>query len=183
MKPLNKAMVERAQALNIPTDYVDTVGEHCPPGSVDHTFSRHSLYDDVVTGSDDGKPVAPLLGNLAGYDSGAADVYIGFFNPFLIYNDHVVTYRFIPDGIDRSVQEIIWLVRDDAVEGRDYDLQRLTWLWDVTTVADKTIIEKNQLGVLSRYYEPGPLAGMEFYTRRFLDLYTSRMARAADLPA
>ena len=41
----------------------------------------------------------------------------------------------------------IEVVRDDAEEGKDYDIDRMKWLWDVTTIADKTIIEKNQEGV------------------------------------
>ena len=96
-------------------------------------------------------------------------------NPLLIYNDYAVIYRFIPIDQETSVQEIIWLVREDAEEGRDYELDRLCWLWDVTTVADKLIIEKNQEGVNSRFYEPGPLAEMEFYTQRFLDYYVARL--------
>jgi len=179
MKPLNAALEARAAALGIPTDTIDNVGPHCPEGSIDYTISRHSLYDGVMTGSDGGVPVAPLLGDIKGYDSGACDLYIGIFNPMLVYNDHAVIYRFIPVDRETSVQEIIWLVREDATEGQDYDLDRLTWLWDVTTVADKSIIEMNQSGVNSRYYTPGPLAGMEAYTRRFLDLYTARMARIA----
>lgn len=176
VKPYNMAMEPRARELGISTDYVDRVGAQCPPGSVDYTFSRHSLYEGYATGSDDGRPVAPLLGSLAGYDQAASDVYVGILNPMLIYNDHVVIYRFIPVDRSNSIQEIIWLVRDDAEEGRDYDTKRLTWLWDVTTVADKLIIEKNQDGVNSRYYEPGPLAEMEIYTQRFIDDYLARLS-------
>ena len=178
MAPLNEALQPRAEALDIPTDLIDRVGPLCPEGSIDYTVSRHSLYDNWDTGSQDGKPVAPLLGDLKGYDQGACDLYVGIFNPILIYNDHAVIYRFIPVDKDTSAQEIIWLVRDDAVEGRDYDRERLTWLWDVTTRADKFIVEKNQEGVNSRFYEPGPLAGMEAFTQRFLDLYANRLARA-----
>ena len=58
---------------------------------------------------------------------------------------------------------------------RDYDPDRLTWLWDVTTEADKRIIEANQQGVASRFYEPGPLVEMESYTRRFHDAYLAKM--------
>ena len=57
--------------------------------------------------------------------------------------------------------------RRRAVEGRDYDRAKLTWLWDVTTIADKEIIERNQLGVDSRFYEPGPLSPMEDFTLQF----------------
>ena len=159
------------------TDFIDRVGPGpCPPGSVDYSYSRHSLYEAYDTGSDNGKPVAPLLGSLQGYDQGAMDPYVGFLNPLLVYNDHAVIYRFIPIDRERSVQEILWLVHEDAEEGRDYDLQRLTWLWDATTKADKHIIEKNQKGVNSRFYQPGPLAEMEV-TQRFINYYLERLAR------
>jgi Rieske 2Fe-2S family protein len=65
--------------------------------------------------------------------------------------------------------EVIWLVRGDAEAGRDYDLERLTWLWKLTSVADKRIIELNQQGINSRYYQPGPYSEMEQDTRRFIE--------------
>jgi len=179
VEPFNDAMAPRAKELGISTAVVDRVGPLGLPGAVDYTLSRHALYDGYVTGSEDGKPLAPLLGQIGGYDQAASDLYLGMLNPVLIYNDHAVIYRFIPVNRDRSVQEIIWLVRDDAEPGRDYDPDRLTWLWDVTTLADKLIIEKNQEGVASRYYTPGPLAGMEAYTQRFIDYYLARYGRAA----
>jgi Rieske 2Fe-2S family protein len=57
--------------------------------------------------------------------------------------------------------ELLWLVRGDAREGRDYDLDKLTWLWRVTTEADKRITEDAQKGVNSRFYEPGPYSPAE----------------------
>ena len=44
-----------------------------------------------------------------------------------------------------------------------------TWLWKVTSLADKRIIELNQQGVSSRFYEPGPYTPMEQHTRRFVE--------------
>ena len=176
VEPYNEAMEARAAAQGVSTAFIDRVGPLCPDGSVDYTYSRHSLYETHDTGSEDGKPLAPLLGRLKGYDQGASDLYVGMFNPMLIYNDYAVLYRFVPISQGKSVQEIIWLVHEDAEEGRDYDLERLCWLWDVTTVADKHIIEKNQEGVNSRFYEPGPLAEMEFYTQRFLDYYVAKLS-------
>jgi Rieske 2Fe-2S family protein len=38
-----------------------------------------------------------------------------------------------------------------AVEGTDYDIERFTWLWDVSSIADKTIINHNQKGVNSKF--------------------------------
>jgi Rieske 2Fe-2S family protein len=93
----------------------------------------------------------------------------------LAYCDHVVLYRFTPRGLRSTDCEITWLVNESAREGTDYDRADLTWLWDVTTIADKTIIERNQAGVDSRFYVPGPLSPMEDFTRRFLQWYVAIM--------
>jgi Rieske 2Fe-2S family protein len=93
----------------------------------------------------------------------------------LAYCDHVVLYRFTPRGLRSTDCEITWLVNESAREGIDYDREALTWLWDVTTIADKTIIERNQAGVDSRFYAPGPLSPMEDFTRRFLQWYVATM--------
>jgi hypothetical protein len=76
--------------------------------------------------------------------------------------------------------EILWLVRGDAEEGRDYDNERLSWMWVVTSIADKRITEDNQKGVNSRYYEPGPLAGMEGRQRRFVEWYLHEMGQGSN---
>jgi len=65
------------------------------------------------------------------------------------------------------------------VAGRDYDPERLTWLWDVTSQADKRIIERNQAGVASRAYEPGPFSLMEPGTRAYVERYVVELARCA----
>jgi Rieske 2Fe-2S family protein len=147
---------------------------------IDRSFDRYPLLRGHLTGSRDGKPVAPLMGTITGYDGGATDVHIGPTTFGLAYCDHVVLYRFTPRGIRITDCEITWLVNGSAVEGKDYDRAALTWLWDVTTVADKQIIERNQAGVDSRFYEPGPLTPMEDFTRRFLEWYVSTMRGPTD---
>ena len=142
---------------------------------VDRGFERYALLRGHKTGSRDGSPVAPLLGTITSYDGGATDLHLGPLTFGLAYCDHVVLYRFTPRGLRDTDCEITWLVNGSAVEGRDYDRASLTWLWDVTTLADKQIIERNQAGVDSRFYEPGPLSSMEDFTRRFLDWYVSTM--------
>ncbi|MDQ2860123.1 MAG: aromatic ring-hydroxylating dioxygenase subunit alpha [Pseudomonadota bacterium] len=128
------------------------------------------------TGSADGKLVAPLMDKREGDAGGCLFAEAGFLSAFLAYADHGVIYRFIPRAPLESEMEVIWLVRGDAVEGRDYDLGRLTWLWDVTSMADKRIIEMNQAGVRSRAYEPGPYSLMEPGTRAYTDRYLSELA-------
>jgi Rieske 2Fe-2S family protein len=141
----------------------------------DRGFDRYPLLRGHQTGSRDGKPVAPLLGTIRGYDGATTDLHLGPMMFGLAYSDHVVLYRFTPRAPRLTDCEVTWLVRDDAVEGRDYDVAKLTWLWDVTTIADKRIIERNQAGVDSRFYVPGPLSAMEDFTQRFLLWYVAAM--------
>jgi phenylpropionate dioxygenase-like ring-hydroxylating dioxygenase large terminal subunit len=129
-----------------------------------------------VTGSADGKSVAPLLGDIKDYDGGATDIQVGPVTFGLAYCDHVVLYRFTPLSVDSTDCDITWLVKGSAVEGQDYDTKQLTWLWDVTTVADQHIIERNQAGVNSRFYEPGPYSKMEDFTQKFVDWYVGTIS-------
>ena len=150
-----------------------------PHFGLDCGFDRYPLMRGHLTGSRDGQPLAPLLGSISGYDGGTTDLHLGPMTFALAYCDHVVIYRFTPRGQFLTDCEITWLVREDAVEGRDYRLADLIWLWDVTTIADKEIIERNQAGVDSRFYEPGPLSeSMEYFTQEFLDWYVAAMRRA-----
>ncbi len=144
---------------------------------LEYSFDRYPLLRGQLSGSRDGQPVAPLLGTITGYDGGTTDLHLGPMTFGLAYCDHVVLYRFTPRGQYLTDCEITWLVDEKAVEGRDYQLADLIWLWDVTTLADKQIIERNQAGVDSRYYMPGPLAPMEVFTRDFLNWYVAAMQR------
>ena len=145
---------------------------------VDRGFERYPLLRGHQSGSRDGSPVAPLLGTIKAYDGGTVDLHLGPVTFGLAYCDHVVLYRFTPRAQHNTDCEITWLVNESAVEGKDYDRAELTWLWHVTTLADKQIIERNQAGVDSRFYEPGPLSPMENFTRQFLQWYVATMRGA-----
>ena len=130
---------------------------------------RSALAEGTVSGSEDGRPLAPLMGQFRDYDGGVTFFDVGLTSDFLAYPDHGLIYRFIPRSVDSTDMEVIWLVRAGARAGVDYDPARLTWLWQVTSVADKRIIELNQQGINSRYYEPGPYSEMEQDTRRLTE--------------
>lgn len=137
----------------------------------DYGYERYPMWRDHITGSDDGKPVAPLMGDIKDYDGGTTDFQIGPVCFALAYCDYVVIYRFTPVSKDHSECDITWLINGDAVEGKDYHKDRVKWLWDITTVADKRIIESNAKGVNSRFYQPGPLSKMEEFTWKFMSWY------------
>jgi Rieske 2Fe-2S family protein len=71
-----------------------------------------------------------------------------------------------------------WLVREDAVEGVDYDLDSLIELWTCTNLQDRDLVENNQAGVISPGFRPGPYSPeAEALAIRFTDWYC-RTARA-----
>jgi Rieske 2Fe-2S family protein len=170
-KDLRDAMFAKAESCGLGLKQPHQTRLEAEKFGVDYSYERYPLWNDHVTGSRDGKPVAPLMGDIKGYDGGATDVMIGPVTFGLAYCDHVVLYRFTPLSQHLTDCDISWLVRGDAVEGKDYSKEELTWLWDVTTQADKRIIEHNAQGVNSKFYVPGPLSNMESYAWHFMEWY------------
>ena len=162
------------QTLNI-SHYFDQAND----GEESFQYARYPLLPGRQSGGKDGGPVAPLLGNLTEYDGASSEFSVGPLSFFLIYSDHMVGYRFLPKAIDECMCDIFWYVRGDAREGTDYNLDKLTWLWDVTTQADKTIITNNQKGVNSAYYVPGPLSKMESFEQHFINWYLKSLSAPA----
>ena len=162
---------ERMRAVGLPTDIVDEVGAGAVSPAADVFWRRYPLFPGYQTGSRTGAPLAPPLGRLPALDGGATDLGIGTFNYFLIYADHLVGYRFVPRGLQETDIQIEWYVRGDAVEGQDYSVDELTWLWHVTTLDDERIIRHNQEGVNSHRFQPGPLSEMEWGISAFYHTY------------
>lgn len=172
---MRERVLDKSVKVGLTRDSVTREYLNCDGIGNDRAFDRYPLFHGYLTGSRDGKPVAPLLGNILDYDGGTTDIQIGPVTFYLAYCDHIVIYHFKPLGLDKSDCEITWLVRDDAEEGKDYKLDELIWLWDVTTLADKKIIEDNQAGVRSRFYQPGPFTMMEDPQKEFIDWYLEVM--------
>ncbi len=172
---LNARMAERTAALGIAVAECHQ-WRTSERGAEAIDCFRYALYEGVATGSPDGRPVAPLMGDFTGYDGGVTSVHVGGASFLLAYPDHGVVYRFAPKGPDAVEMELVWLVRGDAREGVDYDKERLVWLWQVTSEADKRIIERTAEGVRSRFFEPGPLAPMEYNERRYIEWYLAEIS-------
>ena len=183
--PLNRAMWERAaRETGIPDieKAVYRMFREAPGfGSCVYT-SRYALFGDCKTGSRDGTPLAPLMGDFKGYDGGACDCQFGPFTYMLNYPDHCILFRYVPFGIGKSDMEIVWFVRGDAVEGVDYNRDELVWLWHQTTLEDKRIMNLNGAGVNSQFFEPGPQhPEFEDTPMRFFDWYLHALAGDFDV--
>jgi len=123
----------------------------------------------------DGKPGSILMGKFKEFDGGYTTVGTSPFNSLIMSNDFATTFTFIPRGPMETDVEIMWLVHEDAIEGKDYDLNNLIWMWDKTTIADKKIIENNQKGVMSKKYIPGPLSEMELGLKKLKKWYLKHL--------
>jgi phenylpropionate dioxygenase-like ring-hydroxylating dioxygenase large terminal subunit len=136
---------------------------------------RQPIREGSKTLSEDGQPVAPLMGDLKEWDCGETLLIFGPLFYVYLTNDHATLFRFTPITPTHTDVIVSWLVRGDAVEGRDYVTDKVTWMWDVTTVEDTRIIGDNQLGVNSRRYRPGVYSMRERGTTGFVNWYISRL--------
>ena len=76
--------------------------------------------------------------------------------------------------------DVTFLVRDDAEQGTDYDLDELTAVWVATSEQDWSLCEQNYAGVRSRGYVPGPLSPVtEGSVSAFHDWYERTLGRGA----
>jgi phenylpropionate dioxygenase-like ring-hydroxylating dioxygenase large terminal subunit len=166
----------RAEALGITIPDVDRYG--CAAGTGEESISvmPSALSEGFASATPDGR-AGRLMGSFRESDGNSTYFDIGPTSDFLAYPDHGVIYRFIPRAVDHTEMELIWLVEAGAVEGKDYDLEQLTWLWKATSVEDKRIVEMNQAGINSRYFEPGPYSRQEAFADRFVEWYLAELSR------
>jgi Rieske 2Fe-2S family protein len=175
-EPFERAGRRRAEALGIAIADLDHYGCVAPSGGESISVFRSALSAGVDSATADDRPIARLMGDFTGHDGNSTYFDIGPLSDFLAYADHGVIYRFIPRAVQHTEMEVIWLVHAEAQEGKDYDVERLTWLWKTTSIEDKRIVEMNQAGVNSRYFVPGPYSQQESYALRFVDWYLKELA-------
>jgi phenylpropionate dioxygenase-like ring-hydroxylating dioxygenase large terminal subunit len=89
-------------------------------------------------------------------------------------------YAFIIDWQPVSATETMWrtrwLVHADAVEGVDYVVKDVVDMADLVNIEDKAIVERQQAGVNSSAYVPGPFQRpVEDDTRKYLRHYVRIM--------
>lgn len=89
--------------------------------------------------------------------------------------DTTVYFSAMPTATGETLVTCKWLVHKDAVEGVDYDVEKLTHLWNVTNLQDRDLVETNQRGVNSVGYVPGPYSPTdESYVLLFTDWYCDK---------
>lgn len=86
-------------------------------------------------------------------------VYLGWEPGVALNISRDLFWVFVPKPVSAGLTELrqMWLVNEDAVEGRDYDLDSLTEFWNVTMQQDRALCEAVQRGMADPGYSPGPL--------------------------
>ena len=170
--PVGAAHVNRCEEAGLPSRYLISPEEQW-------RLVRIPFVGDAVSYTMDGKAAAPMIPGMPFANAGSLLFfhYPNTWNHFL--SDHVLNFRVLPISATETEVTTTWLVHKDAVEGRDYDLTRLTEVWIVTNDEDRRVVEENQIGISSPAYEPGPYsAKQESGVVQFVDWYVNKMIGA-----
>jgi Rieske 2Fe-2S family protein len=91
-------------------------------------------------------------------------------------SDHIVSFSVLPISPHKALLRTRWLVHKDAQEGVDYDLKRLTEVWDATNDQDSALVANAHQGIVSSAYEPGPYSPYtEGLVDKFCNWYLDRL--------
>ena len=100
---------------------------------------------------------------------------------FHFLSDHILTFAALPLERGRTLVRSTWLVHAEAEEGRDYELEKLTSVWNATNRQDAEFVAETQRGVASPAYLPGPIAASEYMVQLFHTWYEERLRAALAL--
>ncbi|OBC07509.1 (Fe-S)-binding protein [Gordonia sp. 852002-50816_SCH5313054-c] len=92
-----------------------------------------------------------------------------------VTSDHAVLFSVIPIRPDETLVRTTWLVNAAAVEGVDYDLDRLTGVWEITNQQDADLVRLAHRGIADPAYVPGPYGPSEFQVEAFINWYITRL--------
>ena len=166
-----QAHFERCEAVGLPSQFhLSDDGQY--------RLARMPLKEGAESYTMDGKAaVRRWLGRSPFADAGSLLKfhYPTTWNHFLA--DHSIVFRVTPISPTETEVTTKWLVHKDAVEGVDYDLKRLTEVWDATNDEDRQVVEDNQQGINSPAYVPGPYSPIqETGVLQFVDWYCATLA-------
>ena len=173
MKQQIDDMIAKCEKLGMPGKFVIA-------SDFQHRLMRLPLEGDARSMTMTGKPAVSKRLGICPEDENIGDIlcyhYPTTWNHYTA--DHALSFRVLP--ISPTETELVsrWLVRGDAVEGRDYDVTTLTEVWMATNEQDTHLVERTQAGVTSPAYEPGPFSALhEDGCIKFVDWYRHTMER------
>lgn len=142
--------------------------------------NRFALRDGARSFTLDGQPaVAKLMGRVGDGNVGSLRFALDPNSFAHATGDYAFLFFALPHGPEETLVHMKWVVNKDAVEGVDYDLDRLTKVWSQTNDQDVWLVENNQRGVNSLGFEPGPYSTVSERTvMEFTEWYCGQARRA-----
>lgn len=173
LSPAHARLMEQAttkwDALDLPHKLIN--------GGLEFRCVRLPFHKGAVSFTMDGKPACnKLLGDFTDPELGSVRMFRAPNNWNHFLSDHIINFRVLPLDANQTAVRTTWLVHEDAVEGVDYDVKRLTEVWTATNHQDRVLAENNQRGIRSMAYQPGLYAPSEYMLTNFCDWYTAKMA-------
>jgi phenylpropionate dioxygenase-like ring-hydroxylating dioxygenase large terminal subunit len=169
------ALWEKCRAAGLPSG---------PEHGEDFEINRLRFEEGALSITMDGKPaVAKRLGIAPDWHIGTLrwEHFPSMFGH--VFADYAFFFRLLPIGPEETLVTAKWFVHRDAVEGRDYNLENLIKVWAVTNEQDRDLVERNQEGINSIGYRPGPYSQRsERSVIKFSEWYCATMLRHLDGP-
>ena len=158
---------------------------HAPAdGGEEFRCIRLPFHEGAVSFTMDGGPASrKLLADFTEPDLGSVRMFRAPNNWNHFLSDHIIHFRVLPLGPDKTAVKTTWLVHEDAVEGIDYDIERLTEVWIATNAQDAELAAVNHVGIRSMAYRPGPYAPSEFMLTHFTNWYAAKMEAFVGAPS
>ncbi|YCI06309.1 aromatic ring-hydroxylating dioxygenase subunit alpha (plasmid) [Ensifer sp. D2-11] len=158
--------------------------EGYPSAAVNHTRNVESNFRTqrlIIAGAGESQTEdataasSKLLGTMTRKDLG--DMHLWGHNAWSHFmGDHAVVSTLIPLSPDRTLVRTKWLVHKDAVDGVDYDFDKLTKVWIATTEQDSELVGRSHAGIHDPGYEPGRYSRFtEVHVDDFATWYVERM--------
>lgn len=171
-KQAETSLEERCRRYGLPYEVVEELDTRIAGIRI----SREPLDGHGESFSPDGRRLSKkLLGDLRDFRLGRCSMHLQPNSWFHFLGDHAITFAVFPINEHQTLVRTTWLVADDAIEGQDYDLEKLTHTWKQTNIQDKAFVELCQAGAASPAYEPGPYMKSEYQVEAFINWYIQRM--------
>ena len=165
--PVLSAWEERAAALGRPIGNIDDG----PETSHLRLVMQRTIREGYTSETADGAAASTLMGKRVDWDYGRMHLSFGPMSHVVAGNDFAILLHFVPRGAQQTDVEIVWLVDGGA---ENFDVEKMVWAWDRTTLQDRKITEDNQAGILSKRYQPGRYSDQERGVTTFQTWYLNQ---------
>ena len=135
---------------------------------------RTPLPENIASETMDGSySCSTLMGEFNKLGADKAYTAIGFspFNSFVANNEFVILFLFSPISQNKTTVTLYWITHRDA----EVDIEKMIYLWTVTTHEDAKLCEINQKGIESIAYSPGKYGDLEQGLARYQKFYLSHL--------